>query len=30
MFAGKRQQRAKLEALANGGDGLADDVSRAE
>src|ERR1700733_12665054 len=30
MFAGKRQQRAKLEALTNGGDGLADEISRAE
>jgi len=30
MFAGKRQQRAQLEALTNGGDGLADEISRAE
>ena len=30
VFARKRQQRAKLEALTNGGDGLADEISRAE
>jgi hypothetical protein len=30
MFAGKRQQWAKPEALTNGGDGLADEISRAE
>ena len=30
MFAGKRQQRSKLEVLTNGGDGWADEISRAE
>src|SRR5580698_9914165 len=30
LFAGERQQRAKLEALPNGGDGLADEISRTE
>ena len=30
VFAGKRQQRAKLEPFTNGGDGLPDEISRAE
>jgi hypothetical protein len=30
VFARKRQQRAKLEALTNGGDGLAREISRTE
>jgi hypothetical protein len=30
VLAGERQQRAKLEALTDGGGGLADEISRAE
>jgi hypothetical protein len=30
VFARKRQQRAKVETLANGGEGLAQEISRAE